>query len=121
MTLQDRLTADNQRILSEDMRALKLYNASSESQTATGRTTAPGMYFNPQGQPVASKKWTIGFHISEFSDITGDNEDYKNWQAEFLNSEGETVQGRINGPLVNKTFGYVVATLTENKSDVVVG
>jgi hypothetical protein len=98
---------------------MKLYNSSGTSHIAKGRYTDVGMDFNPQGQPVASKKYSIAFHISDFSSIASSNENYKDWQAEFVNSESETVQGRLNNPLVDKTFGYVVATLTSNHPTVV--
>jgi hypothetical protein len=101
------------------MISLKLYNASGTSLTAKGRITDVGMDFNPQGQPVASKKYSIAFHISDFSSIASANENYKDWQAEFVNSESEIIQGRLNNPLVDKTFGYVVATLTLNHPSVV--
>lgn len=116
MSLFDRMQADNQRILSEDMIELILTNAVGTSQTADGRITAPGMSINLQGFPIVSKKRTVAFHISDFATITGLNETYKNWQGEFLNSEGETVKGRFTETMVDKTFGYVVTTLTGNKA-----
>ncbi|MCK5613746.1 hypothetical protein KAR91_68410 [Candidatus Pacearchaeota archaeon] len=116
MTLFDRLKTDNQRILTEDMAPLTLFNTSGGSKLGRGRYTNPGLNFNPQGQPVASKKWSIAFHIDEFSEITGVNENYESWQGEFVNNQGETIRGIINNPFVDKTLGYVVATLTEIKT-----
>jgi hypothetical protein len=112
------MTSDNQRIVGgTDMHQLKLYNAAGTSQTAKGRVTQIGFDVNmATGQMFPTKKYSVGFHISDFSTITGSNENYKNWQGEFLNSEGETVKGRFNNPLVDKTFGYVVATLVEQKA-----
>lgn len=115
MTLFTRLKSDNQRILTEDMDPLTLYNAAGVSHTGTGRWTAPGMDFNPQGQPVASKKFSIGFHMDEFSSIE-DDKNYKGWQGEFIDSQGITRRGVLNNPLVDYTLGYVVATLTEIKA-----
>ena len=117
MSLYDRLKSDNSRILSgDDMRAVTLTNASGNSFTGTARITAPGMDINMQGQAFATKKYSVGFHIDAFSTIIGANENYKNWQASFLNSQNETVTGVFNNPLVDKTFGYVIATLTEIKA-----
>lgn len=117
MGMFDRIKADNSRILSSgDMRDLTLYNASDMSKTGKGQFTNPGADYNPQGQMVASKKWTVSFNIGDFSEITSANESYKNWQAEFLNNNGETVRGRFINPLVSKTFNYVRTTLTEIKS-----
>ena len=119
MTLQSRLIADTKRIIGgDDMSELTLFNAAGVSFTAKGRITQPGMDFNPQGQAVMSEKRTIAFIISEYPTITGANEKYEGWQGEFLNSEGETIQGRFTQTFVNKTFGYVVTTLTKNKSGV---
>ena len=112
------MQADNQRILSEDMIDLKLYNLSGTSYTAKGRITSIGLNFTPQGQPIVGKKWTVAFHISDFDSITGTNETYEGWQAEFTDSEGNTVQGRFIQPMVDNTFGYVVTTLTANDSGV---
>ena len=117
MGLFDRVKSDNSRILSsDDMRELTLYNANGRTQTGQGQFTNPGVFYNPQGQIVASKKWTIAFHISDFLEITGTNETYQDWQGEFINSNGETVRGKFNGPLVSKTFNYVRVQLTEIKS-----
>lgn len=121
MTLRSRLKTDNQRIIGgDDMDTLTLYNAAGTSHTAKGRITDVGLNFTPQGQPIAGKKWSVTFHISDFSDIISDTETetFEGWQGEFVNSEGETVQGRFNNPLIDKTLGYVVATLTKNKSGV---
>lgn len=115
MTLFSRLKTDNERILTEDMAALTLTNAAGASHTSKGRYTDPGMDFNPQGQPVASKKRTIGFHIDNFSAIA-DTKNYKGWKGEFVNNQGQTITGVLNNPLVDDTFGYVVATLTEIKT-----
>lgn len=117
MSLFDRLKNDNRRILSgDDMRAVTLTNASGNSFTGTARITAPGMDINMQGQAFATKKYSVGFHIDAYSSIMATNENFKNWQASFLNSQGETVTGVFNNPLVDKTYGYVVATLTEIKA-----
>jgi hypothetical protein len=114
--LYERLKSDNKRILGNDgMRSITLYNANSESQVGNARITNPGMSLNTQGFPIASKKATIAFHIEDFATITAANETYKGWQAEFLNSEGETIKGLINDIMIDKTMGYVVATLTKNK------
>jgi len=110
------MKSDNERILNKDMVELTLYNTTGESHTGKGRYTVVGLDLNPQGQMVASKKWSVAFHISSFSSIVMADENFKNWQAEFLNSENETVRGVLNNPLVDKTLGYVVATLTEIKS-----
>lgn len=118
MTLFDRIQTDNQRIIGgSDMIVLTLYNAAGTSFTAKGRVADVGLNFSPQGQPIAGKKWSVTFHISDFSTLITDTETetFENWQGEFLNSEGETVQGRFNNPLIDKTFGYVVTTLTKNK------
>lgn len=115
MTLYDRLKTDNQRILTGEMAALTLYNASAASKLATGRYTDMGFDVSPQGKMFATKKWSIAFHIDEFSSITGADEDYKNWEGEFVNNQGEIIRGVFNNPLVDKTFGYVVATLTAKK------
>lgn len=113
MTLFDRLKSDNSRILSgDDMQAVTLTNASGNSFTGTARITAPGMDINMQGLPVATKKYSVGFHIDEVSTLMSENETFKGWQASFLNSQGETITGVFNNPLVDTTFGYVVATLT---------
>ena len=114
MTLHSRLKTDNKRILTEDMDSLTLYNAVGTSHTGKGRWTAPGMNFNPQGQPVASKVWSVGFHIDGFS-IIADNANYKGWEAEFVDNQGITRRGVLNNPLVDYTLGYVVATLTDKK------
>jgi len=116
MSLFDRLKIDNKRILSVDMRDVTLYNSEGVSLSGQGRFTAIGMTINPQGQMVGTKTWTIAFHIEDFNSIMGTNESFKNWQAEFLDSEGATIKGRFNNPLVDKTLGYVVATLTKNRT-----
>ena len=121
MTLRSRLTVDNQRIIGgDDMDVLTLYNAAGSSYTAKGRITDVGINFTPQGLPIAGKKWSVCFHISDLSSIISDTETetFEGWQGEFTNSEGETVQGRFNNPMIDKTFGYVVATLTKNKAGV---
>lgn len=110
------MKSDNRRMLSNsDMHDITLYDTTGNTYTGKGRFTAPGMYFNPQGQPVASKKWSIAFHLDSFTPTIGVTENFKNWQGEFINSDGETIKGVFNGQLVDKTFGYVVTTLTENK------
>jgi hypothetical protein len=98
------------------MRAVTVYNAEMESAIGLARITSVGMDINAQGQAFATKKHSICFHLNEFSEITSENETYKNWRASFLNSQGEAVTGIFNNPLVDKTFGYVVATLTEIKA-----
>lgn len=115
--LYDRIKIDNARIVSgDDMRAVTVYNAEMESAIGLARITSVGMDINAQGQAFATKKHSICFHLNEFSEITSENETYKNWRASFLNSQGEAVTGIFNNPLVDKTFGYVVATLTEIKA-----
>ncbi len=114
MTLYSRMKNDNQRILTADMVALTLYNAVGASQTSKGRYTNIGLNFNPQGQPIASKKWSIAFHIDEFLTIA-DTANYKGWEGEFINNQGETIRGVFNNPFVDKTLGYVVAVLTDKK------
>jgi hypothetical protein len=110
------MKSDNEKILSgSDMGVLTLYDKDNSKYEGRGRWTNIGLDFNPQGQPVASKKWTIAFHIDSFSTITSADETYKTWQAEFINSQGETIRGVLNNPLVDKTLGYVLATLTEIK------
>ena len=116
MGLYDRLKSDNARIVSgEDMQDVTLFNASGISAEGKARVTSPGMNISPQGQIVATKKNTVGFHIDNFSSIVGAGETFKNWQCQFLNSQGETVRGRFNNPLVDKTLGYVVVALTDIK------
>lgn len=116
MSLFSRLKSDNRRILSsDDMHDLTLYDVSGNEYTGKGRFTAPGMTFNPQGQPIASKKWTVAFHMDSFTPTIGVTENFKGWEGQFLNSEGETIRGVFNGPLIDKTFGYVVATLNDKK------
>lgn len=114
----DRLKTDNQRILGneDEMRDITLYNADEDSLEGKARFTSPGMDINLQGQAFATKKNTIGFHIDDFASLMGENENFKGWQAEFLNSQGETVRGRFNNPLIDKTFGYVVTALTDIKA-----
>jgi hypothetical protein len=116
MSLFDRLKSDNQRILGDDMQDVTLYNAAGQSLAGKARVTSPGMDVSMQGQAFASKKNTIGFHIDNFTSLMTTNENFKNWKASFLNSQGETVTGIFNNPLIDKTFGYVVATLTELKA-----
>lgn len=116
MSLYDRMKTDNQRILGDDMQDVTLYNAAGTSLTGKARVTAPGMDINLQGQAFPTKKYSVGFHIDNFSSLMTTNENFKNWKALFLNSQGETVTGIFNNPLVDKTFGYVVATLTEIKA-----
>lgn len=117
MGFYDRLKTDNQRLLgSEDeMRDVTLYNSANESLSGQARFTSPGMDINMQGQVFATRKNTIGFHIDDFASLMGENENFEGWQAEFLNSQGETVKGRFNNPLINKTFGYVEVALVNNK------
>ena len=116
MNFYDRLKADNKRILaSEDMCVLTLTNLSGTSYTGRGRITNPGMSFNPQGQPVASQKYSIAFNIESFepvltiADIANGG---KGMRAEFINAVGESITGIANLLLVNKTFGHVEATLS---------
>lgn len=120
MSLYNRLKSDNARIISgDDMQDVVLYNASGASKTGKARVTSVGIDVNPQGLMFPTKKHSICFHISDFSTISVTpvtNENYKGWKAEFLNSEGGTVTGIFNNPLVDKTLGYVVATLTEIKA-----
>ena len=114
MTLFSRIKSDNQRILTEDMDDLTLYNAAGESHTGKGRWTNIGLGFTPQGQPIVSKKWSVGFHIDEFSAIA-DSANYKTWEGEFVDNQGNTRRGVLNNPFVDYTFGYVSATLTDKK------
>ena len=119
MSMYDRLKSDNKRIVSgDDMQDVVLYNASSVSKAGKARVTSVGMDVNPQGLAFASKKHSVCFHISDFASIAATNENYKGWKASFVNSEGETVTGFFNNPLVDKTLGYVVATLTSKKEQV---
>jgi hypothetical protein len=118
MGLFDRLKTDNQRILGDDMRDVTLYNAAGISLAGKARVTTPGMEINMQGLSVPSKKHTIGFHIDNFISLMTTNESFKNWKASFLNSQGEIVTGIFNNPMIDKTFGYVVTTLTEIKAAV---
>lgn len=114
MGFYDRIKSDNKRFVSgDDMHDVTLYNATGESENGKAQFTSPGMNITPQGQVVATKKNTVRFHIDSFSSIVGTDEDFKKWQCQFLNSEGETVRGRFNNPLVDKTFGYVVTALTD--------
>ena len=117
MSFFDRLKSDNQRILGTEgeMHDVTLYNAAETSLAGQARFTSPGMNINMQGQPVATRKSTIGFHIDDFASLMGENENFEGWKAEFLNSQGETVTGIFNNPLVDKTFGYVVVALTNIK------
>jgi len=116
MSLFDRLKTDNQRILGDDMQDVTLYNASASSLIGKARVTTPGMEINMQGLSVPTKKHTVAFHIDNFSSLMGTNENFKGWKAEFLNSQGETVTGIFNNPMIDKTLGYVVAALTEIKA-----
>ena len=117
MSLYDRMKSDNARIISgDDMQDVTLTNALGTSLTGKARVTSAGMDINMQGQTFPTKKNTVGFHISNFQSIVSENETFIKWQAEFLNSEGETVKGVFNNPLVDKTFGYVVAALTNIKA-----
>jgi len=116
MSLFSRLKTDNQRILSSDMGNITLYNASGTFKTGQGRWTHIGLTITPQGQLTNTKKWSVAFHIDDFSDIMGANENFENWQAEFVNSQGETVRGVFNGQQVDKTLGYVSTLLTEIKT-----
>ena len=116
MSLYDRLKSDNQRIISgDDMQNVTMFNALGVSVAGKARVTSVGMDINMQGQAFATKKHSICFHISSFSSIASSTENYKGWKAEFVNSEGATVSGFLNNPLVDKTLGYVVATLTDKK------
>jgi len=116
MGLYDRLKTDNIRILSgDDMQEVTLYNSSNGSKAGYARVTNVGIDVSPQGQIFASKKCTIGFNISAFSDIVESNENFKGWRAEFVNSQGETIIGIFKNPLVDKTLDYVSATLTKTK------
>ncbi len=116
MTFFDRLKNDNRRILSsDDMHDLILFDASNNQYTGKGRFTAPGMQINANGQMINTKKWTIAFHTDSFLPVITVTENFKNWQGQFINSEGETIKGVFNNQWIDKTFGYVVANLTENK------
>lgn len=116
MSIYDRLKNDSNRFLAgDDMQEVTLYNASDVPKTARARVTDVGMQITPNGQMTNTKKYSIAFNIDAFSDITGADEDYKNWQAEFLNSQGETVKGRFNNAHIDKTLDYVVANLIIKK------
>lgn len=111
------MKTDNSRILSGgDMQDVTLTNASGDILSGKARVTSVGMDINPQGFMKATKKHSIGFHIDSFLTIVSANENFENWQASFLNSQGETVSGVFNNPFVDKTLGYVVATITEIKA-----
>lgn len=116
MTMFDRMKRDNSRILSsDDMQDVKIYNASGASLTGKARVTSVGIDINAQGQAFVTKKHSIGFHISDFQSLMSTDEKFNRWKAEFLNSEGVTVSGYFNFPLIDNTFGYVSATLTDIK------
>ena len=116
MSLYSRLKTDNARIISgDDMEDLTVYNSSSESLEIKARVTAVGMGINMQGQPVASKKYSVAFHLDEVSTIMSAGETFEGWQASFVNSQGETVRGVLNNQFVDKTLNYLVATLTNIK------
>jgi hypothetical protein len=107
------MKSDNQRILGGGlMKAVTLYNATGTSKTGRARITATTLQVSPQGQAINQRKWSIAFHIDDFSDITGASENYEGWRGEFLNSQGETVNGRFINQFVDKTFGQVTTNLT---------
>lgn len=113
MGLFERLQNDNQRILgSGDMLPLALYNADGDMQAGYGRYTAPALGINPQGQPFVTEKFSIAFHIKDFSLICSVKESFTGWKALFLDSEGDTITGSFNGQMRDTTFGYVSTTLT---------
>ena len=113
MSLYSRMKSDNARILSgDDMHDVTLSNLAGSSLEIKARITAPGMDINMQGLSVVTKKYSVGFHMDEVLTLMSENETFKGWQASFLNSQGETITGVFNNPLVDTTFGYVVATLT---------
>ena len=117
MSLYDRMKRDNKTILNNNfIVTLILTNASGDTQTGLGRFTNPGMVYSPEGLPGAGTKLSIAFHIDDFVDITAtENENYEGWQAEFLNIQGETKKGLFLNPMIDKTYGYVVTTITSNK------
>jgi hypothetical protein len=116
MSLYDRLKSDNARILGgDDMQDVTLHNTSGTLLAGKARVTSVGMDVNSQGQMFATKKHSIGFHISDYVSIISSNETFSGWRATFLNSQNETVSGYFENPLVDKTLDYVVATLKEKK------
>lgn len=116
MSLYDRLKTDNQRILGDDMQDVTLYNSSGSSLEGTARVTSPGMDINMQGQAFATKKNTVAFHMDDFSSLMKTNENFENWEAEFLDSQGNKVRGRFNKPMINRTLGYIETSLVQNKA-----
>jgi hypothetical protein len=112
------MKSDNKRILGgDDMRDVTLYNAANESQEGKGRFTDIDLNINmATGQEFNSKKRSCAFHAEDFPTITGANENYENWQAEFLNAKGETVRGVFKNQYVNRTTGSVLTNLSKIKA-----
>lgn len=98
------------------MQDITLYNASNVSKVGKGRVTSVGLKFSPQGLPVAGKKWSVAFHTESFISIMAAGERFEKWQAEFIDSQGNTIKGVFNEPLIDNTIGYVVTILTEIKA-----
>ena len=112
----DRIKTDNKRILGgDDMKPITLYNAAGASQSGQARGIDTEFAISPQGLPKNTRKLSIAFHIEDFSDITGTNENYKNWEGEFLNSKGETIRGVFVNQFVDRTFGSVTTNLSFKK------
>lgn len=116
MVFYERMKKDNQRILGgDDMRDVTLYNAANVSQSGKGRFTDVDFNIDMTGLPINTKRRSSAFHIDDFASITAVKETYKNWQAEFLNSKGETVRGVFKNIFVDRTLGYVLTNLSQIK------
>lgn len=120
MSIYERIKTDSNRFLAGgDMKSVTLYNASNESKTANARVNTVAMKFTQQGQQHVTKVNSIGFNITEFLSITTtpvENETYKDWQGEFLNSQDETVKGVFNDIQIDYTLDYVSVNLTDIKT-----
>lgn len=117
MTLYDRIKGDNKRILTNEIADIKLINKDGSELTDKGRWTAIGMNISPQGHVIATQSYKIGFHIDNFSVlITSSLETFKSWSVEFTNSTGQLIKGTLENIMVDKTLGYVSASITPTKA-----
>lgn len=91
-------------------------NLQTQSAEIRGRVSEPGLYIDPtSGLPVVVKNTFIAFYTDDVSGIAGADEKYKDWTVSFTSPGGEAKNGRMQEPIVNRTFGYVRSQLIKKE------
>ena len=95
---------------------MTITNLSAQSVTIRGRVTEPGLYIDPSnGLAVIAKDTFVAFYMSDVLSISGTDEKFNDWIVRFTAPSGEVKNGRMEEPIINRTFGYIKSKLIKRK------